>query len=182
MRTEQINISGSREYSMERKCIHHVVLYDIISLPRDTWSFCPAVYRNKVKYWSFLHKRTNTNPAKGPFHFRAPSRMLWRTVRGMLPHKTPRGQAALQRLKVFEGVPPPFDKMKRVVVPDALRVRKLKIGREYCVLGRLASEVGWKHGDLIAKLETDRKVAAEAWYQKKLEQAKVAAAEKAKHA
>lgn len=48
----------------------------------------------------FLNKRMNTNPKKGPIHYRAPSRMLWRTIRGMLPHKTARGTAALQRLKV----------------------------------------------------------------------------------
>jgi len=27
----------------------------------------------------------------------------------MLPHKTPRGAAALGKLKVFEGVPAPYD-------------------------------------------------------------------------
>ena len=36
----------------------------------------------------------------GPFHLRAPSRIFWRTVRGMLPHKTKRGAEGLNRLKV----------------------------------------------------------------------------------
>lgn len=31
----------------------------------------------------------------------------------MLPHKTKRGQAALERLKVFDGIPPPYDKVSR---------------------------------------------------------------------
>lgn len=53
-----------------------------------------------VKYFSFLQKRTNSNPRHGPFHYRAPSRILWRVIRGMIPHKTPRGKAALERLKV----------------------------------------------------------------------------------
>ena len=43
----------------------------------------------------------------------------------MIPHKTARGAAALERLKVFEGIPPPYDKKKRVVVPQALRVLRL---------------------------------------------------------
>lgn len=60
--------------------------------------------RNKVKFLQFLNKRTATNPKKGPIHYRAPSRMLWRTVRGMLPHKTARGAAALQRIKVSPAV------------------------------------------------------------------------------
>lgn len=179
-----------------------------------------------VKYLAFLRKRMNTNPSRGPYHFRAPSKIFWRTVRGetlttlnlqsrtnshlrafkegknyysvvyfflnhsnpkkhteahtwfntfsltwqwwtlypeadpfdeitymdpiaesvgalrahvnehliqlrrwpfefrcmkmyfvltgMLPHKTKRGQAALERLKVFDGIPPPYDKVIRV--------------------------------------------------------------------
>ncbi|KAL4694135.1 hypothetical protein H8959_013400, partial [Pygathrix nigripes] len=68
-------------------------------------------------------QRMNTNPSRGPYHFRAPSRVFWRTVRGMLlPHKTQGGQAALDRLKVFDGIPPPYDKKKRMVVPAALKV------------------------------------------------------------
>uniref|UniRef100_A0A674J3Z8 Large ribosomal subunit protein uL13 n=1 Tax=Terrapene triunguis TaxID=2587831 RepID=A0A674J3Z8_9SAUR len=38
-------------------------------------------YRNKLKYLAFLRKRMNTNPSRGPYHFRAPSRIFWRTVR-----------------------------------------------------------------------------------------------------
>ena len=36
-------------------------------------------------------------------------------MRGMLPHKTPKGAAALGKLKVFEGVPAPYDTKKRQV-------------------------------------------------------------------
>nr|CAH7750875.1 unnamed protein product [Callosobruchus chinensis] len=89
-------------------------------------------YRNKLKYLSFLRKRCNVNPARGPFHFRAPSRIFWKTVRGMLPHKTERGKQALRRLKSYEGIPPPYDRRKRVVVPGALRVICLKPGRKVC--------------------------------------------------
>ena len=85
-----------------------------------------------VKYLKFLRKRCNVNPSRGPFHLRAPSRIFWRTVRGMLPHKTKRGSEALNRLKVFEGIPPPYDKKKRMVVPCALRVLRLKPGRRVC--------------------------------------------------
>ena len=48
----------------------------------------------------------------------------------MLPHKTKRGQAALDRLKVFDGIPPPYDKKKRMVVPGALKVVRLKPTRK----------------------------------------------------
>ena len=66
-------------------------------------------FRAKLKYLSFLRKRCNVNPARGPYHFRALNKILWRTVRGMLPHKTEQGKAALNRLKAFEGCPPPYD-------------------------------------------------------------------------
>lgn len=40
----------------------------------------PAVVRNKVKYMQFKKKRHNTNPKRGPYHFRSPARIFWRTV------------------------------------------------------------------------------------------------------
>jgi hypothetical protein len=67
----------------------------------------------------------------------------------MIPHKTARGAAAMNRLKAFEGVPPPYDKKKRVVVPQALRVLRLKPGRKYCTVGRIGHEFGWKYKDVV---------------------------------
>ena len=52
----------------------------------------------------------------------------------MLPHKTHRGKEALDRLKVFEGIPPPYDKQKRMVVPSALKVLRLKPRRKVLVI------------------------------------------------
>lgn len=59
----------------------------------------------------------------------------------MLAHKTARGTNALERVKLFEGVPHPYDRMKKVVVPAALRNLRLKPHRAYCRLGDLASKV-----------------------------------------
>lgn len=69
----------------------------------------------------------------------------------MIPHKTARGAAALERLKVFEGVPPPYDKQKKMVVPQALRVLRLQPGRKFCTVGRLSHEVGWKYQDVVER-------------------------------
>ena len=96
------------------------------TVPRLPLSICLSL---AVKYLKFLRKRCNVKPSRGPFHFRAPSKIFWRTVRGMVPHKTKRGAEALKRLKVFEGIPPPYDKQRRMVVPSALRVLRLKPGR-----------------------------------------------------
>ncbi|XP_036703000.1 60S ribosomal protein L13a-like [Balaenoptera musculus] len=124
-------------------------------------------YRKKWKYLAFLRKRMNTNPSRGPYHFRAPSHIFGRTVRGMLPHKTKRGQAALDQLKMFEGIPPPYDKKRRLAVPAALKVVRLKPTRKSAYLGRLAHEVGWKYQAVTAALGEKRKDKAKIHYRKK---------------
>jgi len=126
-----------------------------------------SIKRNKVRYAQFVQKRTNTNPRRGPFHFRSPARIFWRTLRGMLPHKTVRGQLALGRLATYEGIPEPYDKQKRLVVPDALKVLRMRADRNFCLLGELSKEVGWGYTDLVAKLEATRKAKEQAYYQEK---------------
>jgi len=126
-----------------------------------------SLVRNRVKYAQFRRKHMNTNPRKGPFHFKAPAKMFWRTVRGMVNQKTARGQEAIGRLSTFDGIPHPYDKMKRKVVPAALRVLRLKAERNFTVLGDLADSVGWKHKELLANLEQKRKTKAEAFHQKR---------------
>merc|ERR1711974_277115 len=114
------------------------------------------LFRNKLKWEAFRRKRTNTNPCHGPNHHRSPADMIRRTIRGMVPHKTARGVAALDHLKCFVGVPRPYNKMKRVVIPDALRVTHLRPGRKFTRLGELAKEAGWKYGDVVERLEKKR--------------------------
>jgi large subunit ribosomal protein L13Ae len=86
----------------------------------------------------------------------------------MLPHKTSRGAEALGRLKVFEGVPAPYDTKKRELIPDALRAVKLSSFRKFCTLGDLSSEVGWGKKALVEKLENKRRERASAWHKKRL--------------
>lgn len=116
---------------------------------------------------AYLKKRCLVNPTHGPLHFRAPSKMFYRTLRGMIPHKTARGAAALERVKVFEGVPPPYDKSKRLVVPSALRVLRLKPGRKFTLLKRMSSEFGWKYADVVDRLEEKRKAKGKVYHDKK---------------
>lgn len=52
--------------------------------------------------------------------------------------------------------PPP--QVKRMVIPDALKVLRLQHGHRYCQLGALASSVGWKHEAAVKELEAKRKV------------------------
>merc|ERR1712125_130732 len=116
---------------------------------------------------SFIrNKRMNTNPKKGPFHHRSPSDMFHRMIRGMLPHKHYRGSAAFQRVKCLEGVPEPFNSIKKVVVPDALRIQRLRPGRKFSNLGKLAGDLGWGYKDIVAKYEEKRKERNAEWYAK----------------
>ncbi|GAA93601.1 uncharacterized protein L969DRAFT_95753 [Mixia osmundae IAM 14324] len=148
-----------------------------------------SFFRLKLRYAEFMHKRHLVNPKKsGPFHHRSPASILKRTIRGMLPHKSARGVAAMSRIKAFEGVPPPYDKQKRVVVPNALRVLRLKPGRKFCtikvrkqqhalcqsaepviILQRLSHEYGWGYKDVVDRLEEKRKVKNQAYYERKIQ-------------
>uniref|UniRef100_A0A8C9K9R8 60S ribosomal protein L13a n=1 Tax=Panthera tigris altaica TaxID=74533 RepID=A0A8C9K9R8_PANTA len=90
----------------------------VIVVPCEDISISGNFYRNKLKYLAFLHKPRNTNPPCGPYHFRAPKQIFGWT--------TSQGQAALDCLKVLDGIPPPYDKKKQVVVLAALKVVCLK--------------------------------------------------------
>lgn len=136
------------------------------------------LFRSQLKYAEFKRKTNNVNPTHGPFHYRAPSKIFWRVVRGMIPHKTARGQAALDRLKVFDGMPHPYDLKKKVVVPQALKVLRMKPHRKFCMLGDLSTKYGWKCQDLISKLEDKRRVRATGYFKKKIGVQKAAASAK----
>merc|ERR1712134_54306 len=97
-------------------------------------------YRNKLIMLEKMNKRTNTNPKDGPFHHRAPSMMIKRMVRGMLPNKTGRGQAAHKRLQCFDGCPPPFDMQKKFKVTAALKTVRCLPGRKIASLARLEAK------------------------------------------
>lgn len=140
----------------------HVVLVRAESI-----AISGGIMRQKMRFARFLRLRMNTNPSKGPIHFRSPARILWRTIRGMLPHKTARGQAALERLKTFEGIPHDYVKMKRAVIPDALKVLRLQSSHKFCTLSHLAGEVGWKHGETLKMLEEKRVSQSAEYYKEK---------------
>eukprot|EP00531_Pseudo-nitzschia_arenysensis_P013353 CAMPEP_0116114694 /NCGR_PEP_ID=MMETSP0329-20121206/114_1 /TAXON_ID=697910 /ORGANISM="Pseudo-nitzschia arenysensis, Strain B593" /LENGTH=201 /DNA_ID=CAMNT_0003608085 /DNA_START=68 /DNA_END=673 /DNA_ORIENTATION=+ len=139
----------------------------IVIVRCDEMCVSGSLVRNRVKYAQFRNKAMNTNPRKGPFHYKSPAMMVWRTIRGMVHQKTARGQAAIGRLSTFDGIPAPYDKQKRVVVPAALRVMRLKPGRDYTVIGVLADSVGWKHKELLVRLEAKRKADAKEFYEAK---------------
>merc|ERR1712224_901024 len=126
-----------------------------------------SLFRNKLKYAEFRRKKMNSNPKQGPLHYRSPSKILWRTIRGMVPHKTARGAASMDRLKTYEGIPHPYDRKKRMVIPSCLKVLRLRPERKFCKLGDLSAQVGWKQKALLERLEGQRKVKSKAFFAKK---------------
>lgn len=151
--------------------------YKIVVVRTEELVYSGAIHRQTRKAMQFRVKRTLTNPTRGPFHQRSPSRVFRRVVRGMLPHKTARGQSALHNLKVFEGIPAPYDKKTRLVVPQALRTLRLKPGRRFCVLGEVQRRVGWQYATVVSNLEDKRKAKAYKWHleQKAIEKKRKAA-------
>jgi large subunit ribosomal protein L13Ae len=123
--------------------------------------------RNKLGLLMYLNKRMNSNPRRGFYHHRSPAKIFEHTVRGMVPHKTYRGQCAMARLQVFEGIPAHLEKTKRMIVPEAFRVTRLRPLRAYTHLGSLAAELGWNHKDLIVRLEAERMARASAYFEAK---------------
>merc|ERR1712078_900326 len=103
--------------------------------------------RNKLKLLMKRNKRMNTNPKKGPFHHRSPAAMFL-------------------RIKTLEGVPEPFNSVKKMVVPDALRIQRLRPGRRFSNLGKLATDLGWGYMDIVSKYEEKRKEKNAEWYAK----------------
>nr|GEU65450.1 60S ribosomal protein L13a-4-like [Tanacetum cinerariifolium] len=75
----------------------------------------------------------------------------------MIPHKTKRGAWELARLKVYEGVLTPYNRKKRMVIPDAFKDLRLTVGHKYCLLGKLSYKVGWNRYETIkiCKVESD---------------------------
>lgn len=81
------------------------------------------------------------HPGKGPFHPRRPDQIIRRSVRGMLPRRLPKGQAALRRLRVFLGLPEEFKALTLQSIPEA---NASKLRCPYVTVGEFAKEIGYK--------------------------------------
>lgn len=127
-----------------------------------------SVQRNKLKFRDYMHLMILTNPRHAHKHYRSPSRIFFKAVRGMLPRKSARGENAMARLKVFEGIPHPYDTRKRMVVTDALKQVRMKEYRPFCQLRELCTRVGWKHDSVVERLEAKRTLRAKKYHEGKV--------------
>ncbi len=77
---------------------------------------------------------------KGPVHHRRPHEIVRRTVRGMLPYRIPKGEAAYKRLHVHLGVPDEFAKAEKQSLPEC---HSSKLNHRGVTVGELAESIGW---------------------------------------
>lgn len=127
-----------------------------------------SAIKNALKFREYLNKKILTNPRHSHRHFRSPARIFFKAVRGMLPRKTDRAEQAMARLKVFEGVPHPYDKKKRMVVTDALKLIKVRSYRPCCYLRDLCTRIGWGFDSVVERLEAKRTQRAKKYHENKL--------------
>ena len=73
------------------------------------------------KYDRFLWMGT---PAKGPFNYKTPERLVKRAIRGMLPYKKARGKEAFKSIKCYRGIPESLKGQKLETITGA-NVEKL---------------------------------------------------------
>jgi len=83
-------------------------------------------------------------PERGPFHYRRPDRIVLKTVKGMLPTKQERGKKALEKLRVFMGIP---DELKTQKIETLSEAQASKLKGPQFTLAELAKEIGWNQGE-----------------------------------
>lgn len=72
---------------------------------------------------------------KGPFYYHDPDFFVKRTIRGMVPHKLERGDAAMKRIRCYVGVPLALKEQKAQSV-DFAHISHSK-AQDYVKLGRI---------------------------------------------
>jgi large subunit ribosomal protein L13 len=94
----------------------------------------------KVIAQIYLTKRQRGDPLHGPYFPRYADRIVWRTIRGMMPYKKARGIDAMKRLKIHIGCP---EQYKDVAVKAVIK-SKNDLRCKYTTLKEISRIVGGK--------------------------------------
>jgi large subunit ribosomal protein L13 len=79
---------------------------------------------------------------KGPYFQKRVDLFVRRVIRGMIPHRSPRGREAYARIRCYKGVPAQFSTEKKEVVKDAMRLNSLNA--KYMTVGEICRIIGDK--------------------------------------
>ncbi len=64
---------------------------------------------------------------RGPFFPKQPERIVKRTIRGMLPHRQGRGEAAMQRIMCYNHTPQEYKDSKKILAGKEKTTTTLKL-------------------------------------------------------
>lgn len=84
----------------------------------------------------YIERKQRGSPQHGPFFPKQPDRIVYRTIRGMMP-KTPKGRNAMKKLHVCIGVPSEYKEKKT----ENFAVKPVK--SNYIRVGDVAKTLGW---------------------------------------
>lgn len=75
-----------------------------------------------------ISRRRGGSSRKGPRYPKSSDRIVKRAVRGMLPYKQGRGEAAFLRVKCYNGVPHDLEKDKKISLKKEVAVSSISVG------------------------------------------------------
>jgi len=90
----------------------------------------------------YKRKAARGTHAKGPFFPKVPDRLVRRTIRGMLPHKQPKGRDAFKRVMCYVGVPANMHDQKFETIKEA-NISKLPKFK-YLAVGAITKQLSGK--------------------------------------
>lgn len=92
------------------------------------------------KYKQRVDAAVKSNPHYGPKYDRVPSKMLKRSIKGMLPNKSRTNEKLLKQIKIYNKVP------KTIDITKAQTIEKIKYGQkgDFMYLDEVAKELGGK--------------------------------------
>ncbi len=88
----------------------------------------------------FKRKRQMGIPSKGPFIQRAPSQIVKRAIRGMIPYKKSHGSEAFKRIKCYNNSPNVEVKMITIEKAHYSKIPRLK----FITIREISKELGAK--------------------------------------
>ncbi len=94
------------------------------------------------EYREMQHKRTLSNPKRGPFHPKRPDRLVRKTIRGMLPMEKSSGRNAFHRLKTYISIP---DEISNETAIKPKFADSSKLSCKKVTIGELCEEFGWQN-------------------------------------
>jgi large subunit ribosomal protein L13 len=97
---------------------------------------------NEEDTMATYRKRAELGSDSGPYYPKRPDRIFKRAIRGMLPHKRPRGRDAFENVRVYVG--DPFDEDAEVLEGTSLdRLSNINFVSLGDVSERLGANVTW---------------------------------------